>query len=66
MRTTLDLDDRVMEALLARCPGATKRAAVEHAIKAYLASDAGERLLALRGSIDIEDRSAQLRRDRDV
>jgi Bacterial antitoxin of type II TA system, VapB len=35
MRTTLELDDGRMEALLARHPGATKREAVEIAIRAY-------------------------------
>jgi Arc/MetJ family transcription regulator len=64
MRTTLDLDDALMAALLARQPGATKREAVETAIREYLRSDALERLRALRGKIKIEDVSADLRRDR--
>lgn len=64
MRTTLELDDALMEALLARHPGASKREAVEQAIRAYLAADAGDRLRALRGRIEIADLSAELRRDR--
>ena len=64
MRTTLDLDDALMEALLARHPGASKREAVENALRAYLALDAVDRIRALRGKLEIEDLSAELRRDR--
>jgi Arc/MetJ family transcription regulator len=64
MRTTLELDDALMDALLARNPGSTKREAVERAIRAYLAADATERIRALRGRIDVEDVSRELRRDR--
>ncbi|MBA3852636.1 MAG: type II toxin-antitoxin system VapB family antitoxin [Chloroflexi bacterium] len=64
MRTTLDLDDALMDALLARHPGASKRAAVENALRLYLALDAVERIRSLRGKLDIEDLSAELRRDR--
>jgi Arc/MetJ family transcription regulator len=64
MRTTLELDDALMDALLARNPGASKREAVERAIRAYLAADAADRLRALRGRLEIEDLSAELRRDR--
>lgn len=66
MRTTLDLDGRLMEALLARHPGASKKAVVEHAIKSYLAADSVERIRALAGRIEIEDLSNDLRRDRAV
>lgn len=64
MRTTLELDDDLMDALLARHPGASKRQAVERAIREYLAGDAARRLRALRGKVEIEDLSAELRRDR--
>jgi Arc/MetJ family transcription regulator len=64
MRTTLELDDALMEALLARNPGTSKREAVERAIRAYLAADAADRLRALRGRLEIADVSAELRRDR--
>jgi hypothetical protein len=64
MRTTLDLDDRLFEALLARFPGATKTEAVERAIREYLAHDAAQRLRALRGKVEIDDISSELRRDR--
>lgn len=66
MRTTLDLDDELFRALLARHPGASKTEAVERALRAYLADDAARRLRALRGRLEIEDVSGDLRRDRDV
>ena len=62
MRTTLDIDDELMEALLARHPGVSKTEAVERAIREYLSSDAYERARKLRGKVDIEDVSAELRR----
>ncbi len=64
MRTTLDLDDALFTALLARNPGASKKEAVETAIKEYLRRDAVARLGTLRGKIKVEDVSAELRRDR--
>lgn len=64
MRTTLDLDARLFEALLARYPGATKTEAVERAIREHLADDSSRRLRDLRGSVEIEDLSQELRRDR--
>lgn len=62
MRTTLDIDDDLLRALMARHPGASKREAVERAISEYLAKDAAARTIALRGSIEIDDVSAELRR----
>ena len=64
IRTTLDIDDALMEALLARHPGASKRQAVEAAIREYLAHDSVQRLRALKGNVDIKDLSGELRRDR--
>ena len=55
-----------MEALLARHPGASKREAVEHAIRAYLSLDAVDRIRSLAGRLEIDDASAELRRDRVV
>jgi hypothetical protein len=62
MRTTLDIDDHLLEALLARHPGVSKREAVERAIAGYLSKDAAARTMALRGSLEIEDASVDLRR----
>jgi hypothetical protein len=64
MRTTLDLDDVLMEALLARHPGTSMREAVEAAVRGYLERDAITRVLALKGTVDVEDLSAELRRGR--
>ncbi len=64
MRTTLEIDDTLMDALLARHPGSSKREAVERAIQSYLANDAVARIRALRGKLAVDDLSAELRRDR--
>jgi len=61
MRTTLDLDDRLMVSLMARHPGASKTKAVEAAIEEHLRRGAVDKLLALRGNLDIEDVSAEMR-----
>jgi len=62
MRTTLDIDDALMEALLSRVPGVTKTEAIERALRAFLADDAAARLRALAGTLEIEDVSQDLRR----
>jgi hypothetical protein len=61
MRTTLDLDDGLVEALTSRHPGLSRTEAIERAIKAYLEAEAVERLLSVAGSFEIEDVSADLR-----
>ncbi len=62
MRTTLDIDDALMEALLSRVPGVTKTEAIERALRAFLADDAAARLRALAGALEIEDVSQDVRR----
>jgi hypothetical protein len=62
MRTTLELRDDLMRSLLARHPGESKRAAVEHAIEVYLARDATEAVRSLAGGMPVEDVSDELRR----
>lgn len=62
MRTTLELRDDLMRSLLARHPGVSKRAAVEHAIAAYLARDAAEAVRSLAGGVPVDDVSVELRR----
>lgn len=65
MRTTLDIDDGLLEALLARHPRASKTEAIEIAVRAYLSTDAVSRLRELAGKVEIEDISRELRsRDR--
>jgi hypothetical protein len=61
MRTTLDLDDRLMDALMARHPGQTKTKAVEAAIAEHVRRGAVDWLLENAGQVEIEDLSAELR-----
>jgi hypothetical protein len=62
VRTTLDLDDSLVSALLARHPGVSKTAAIELAVRSYLAESAVSRLRELAGTVEISDVSADLRR----
>ena len=50
-----------MTTLLDRLPGRSKTDAIEHAIEAFLADDAVDRLTSLAGTMEIEDRSHELR-----
>jgi hypothetical protein len=61
MRTTLDIDGRLMEQLMARHPGESKTKAVEAAIADHVRRGAVDRLLEMRGKIEIEDVSAEMR-----
>lgn len=61
MRTTLDLDDDLMEALMARHPGVSKTKAVEAAIEDHVRHGAADGLLKMRGKLDIEDVSKEMR-----
>jgi hypothetical protein len=61
MRTTLDLDDQLMHALMARHPGETKTKAVEAAISDHVRRGAVDWLLENAGRIEIDDVSAELR-----
>jgi hypothetical protein len=60
MRTTLDLDDELMERLLRRFPGTSKTRAVERAIEGFLLDHAYEQILALEGAFpDLVDTTAE-------
>ena len=61
MRTTLDLDDGLMDLLMARHPGTSKTKAVVAAIEEHLRRGAVDWLLANAGTIEIEDVSAEMR-----
>lgn len=61
MRTTLDLDDDLMEALMARHPGISKTKAVEAAIEEHVRRGAITWLLENAGKIEIEDVSKEMR-----
>lgn len=54
MRTTLNIKNDMMDALLKRTKSKTKTQAVEVAIKEYLEKEAIEELIALSGNIHIE------------
>lgn len=62
MRTTLDLDDALLAALIARYPGVSKTEAIQRAVRFFLTHDAVEQLRQLAGTVDVEDVSEQLRR----
>jgi Arc/MetJ family transcription regulator len=65
MRTTLDIDDDLLAALLARYPGSSRTEAIEAALRAHLSEDAVSRLRHPAGTLDVEDVSATMRaRDR--
>ena len=61
IRTTLDIDDALLEALKARFPGRTKTQAIEEAIRGYLRVDVARELRELAGEVEIEDASVELR-----
>jgi NADP-dependent 3-hydroxy acid dehydrogenase YdfG len=63
MRTTLDIDDRLMEALMIRHPDETKTKAVEAAIESYVRRGAVDWLLANAGTIEMDDVSSAMRVD---
>ena len=48
MRTTLDIDDRLLDALMARSPGMSKTKAIKRAIDQYVKTDAYDRVRGLR------------------
>lgn len=56
MRTTLELDDGLMAALMARLPDASKTGAIEVAIREFLEADAYRALAdaARTGGFDID------------
>ena len=62
MRTTLELDDALLAALMARLPGVSKTEAIQRAVRFYLAHDTVEQLRSLAGTVEIEDVSQPLRR----
>jgi hypothetical protein len=61
IRTTLDINDRLMESLMARHPGVSKTKAVEAAIEDHVRRRAVDDLLKMRGNLDIEDVSKEMR-----
>ncbi len=54
MRTTININDDLMEALLALTKAKTKTKAVELAIREYIEKKSIEDLISLSGKIDID------------
>ena len=54
MRTTINIQDDLMNALLARTKAKTKTKAIELAIKDYIEKKSIEDLISLSGKINIE------------
>lgn len=55
MRTTLDIADGLIDALLARYPGTSKTEAIEIAIAAHLSEDAAAWLRAQAGAVAFDE-----------
>jgi hypothetical protein len=55
MRTTLDIADGLIEALMARYPDASKTEAIEIAIAAHLSDDAAAWLRAQAGTVSFDE-----------
>jgi Arc/MetJ family transcription regulator len=55
MRTTLDIDDALLDALMSRYPGQSKTDAIESAIAAHLSEDAAEWLRSQAGTVDFDE-----------
>lgn len=64
MRTTLDINDELLKALMARHPGISKREAVEIAIREYVTEEAAAGVRRLAGAFSIEDTSEERKKDR--
>lgn len=61
MRTTLDIDEELLEALMTRLPATSKTEAIETAISAFVGRDAVRGLTEMAGNVDVEDLSRTLR-----
>ena len=61
MRTTLNIDDFLFEDLLTITKAKTKTAAVRAALTDYLRMKRKEKVLAMRGKLDIIDNWEELR-----
>ena len=61
MRITLTLDDEWVEQLMQFTGEKTPLLAVRHALKDYLLAVRKQKLLALRGQVQVEDNWRQLR-----
>lgn len=61
MRTTLTLDDAIIQGLVQSTGEPNPVAAIKRALNDYLAQARKQKLLALRGQVQLEDNWRQLR-----
>ncbi|MEW6456038.1 MAG: type II toxin-antitoxin system VapB family antitoxin [Acidobacteriota bacterium] len=61
MRTTLDIDKKLLEEAIKFSPKKTKTSTVNEALKEYVIKNKIKKLISLRGKIKIEDRIEELR-----
>lgn len=66
MRTTLDLDDRLVGSLLERLPGTSKTRAIELAIEQFLAADAYDGLRDMGGTLEFDVDAIEGQREADA
>ncbi|MDE2884565.1 MAG: type II toxin-antitoxin system VapB family antitoxin [Chloroflexota bacterium] len=62
MRTTLDIDERLLREVIERTGEKSRSRAVDAALQAYLRSEAARELVGLAGRIDIVDSRDERRR----
>ncbi len=61
MRTTLDIDDGLLGALMEELPAASESEAIETAIEAYVNHRSAIRLREMAGTVRAEEASTELR-----
>lgn len=61
MRTTISIDDHSAQQLMRMTGEKTHAAAVRHALREYLSNMKKQRVLALRGNVDVQDNWRELR-----
>jgi hypothetical protein len=64
MRTTLNLDQRALEAAMAHSQGRTKTDAINEALRSFIRGKRQKELLELRGKVDWQGDIDQLRKRR--
>ncbi len=61
MRTTITIDDEIVASLMKATGEESTVAAIRHALEAYLRQARKQKVLALRGQVQVEDNWRQLR-----
>lgn len=65
VRTTLDIDDDLMEALMRRLPAKSKTEAIEEAITEFVRADAVRQLREMAGTVEFDDAALDREADRE-